>query len=155
MRFAVHSGFVDPAELRQAARVELFETARGYDPDRDGDFEAHATRRVRRLLERIRRRERRLRERHVPLETLSEEEEPHAPEELREPPTSPPVQRALGRLSPKLRSVVVRLYYRELTALQVAAQDGVSTWAIEKARHRALALMKRDLRRWPRTMPPC
>lgn len=146
MRFAVHGGFADPAELRQVARVELVEAARAYDPARDGDFFAHAHRRVRRQLERVRRRERRLRERLVPLDGLPEELEPAAPEPAPEPPPSPPMRRALGRLSPRQRSVVVRLYYRELTALQIAAQDGTSPDAVDRAHRRAIARMKRDLR---------
>ena len=90
----------------------------------------------------------------MPLDELPEEEEPLAPEPPEEPPPNPRLRRALGRLSPRLRSVVVRLYYRELSLLEIAAQEGISPNAVERARGRAIARMKRDLR-GPRTMPPC
>jgi RNA polymerase sigma factor (sigma-70 family) len=154
MRYPVLGGLVDAAELRQAARAELVEAARAYDQLRDGDFATHATRRIRRLVERVRRRERRLRERLIPLDELPEQLEPRAPEPPPASPGNPRLRRALDRLSPRLRSVIIRLYYREVSALDVAAQDGTSPAAVERARRRALARMKRDLR-GPRTMPPC
>jgi RNA polymerase sigma factor (sigma-70 family) len=147
MRYAVFYGLTDADELRQAARVELVEAARAYDPPRDGDFAAHAARRIRRLVERVRRRERRRLEREIPLDEVPKELEPRVPGP---PPPPPPrnrrLRRSLRRLSPRLRSVVVRLYYRELDALDVAAQDGTSPADVERARRAALARMRRDLR---------
>jgi RNA polymerase sigma factor (sigma-70 family) len=146
MRYVVFAGLVDAAELRQAARVELLEAARAYDPARDGDFAAHASRRIRRLVERVRKRERRLRERLVPLDELPEELEPRAPELPVAPPPNRRLRRSLNRLSPRFRAVIVRLYYRELSELEVAAQDGTAPADVASLHRRALARMRRDLR---------
>ena len=154
MRYALLGGLADAAELRQAARVELFEAARAYDAAGDGDFAEHASRRVRRLVERLRRREQRLRARHVPIEELPEEQEPAAPEPSTPAPPNRRLNRAMGRLPARLRAVVVRLYYRELSALEVAAEVGLRPEDVERARRRALARLRRDLR-GPRTMPRC
>jgi RNA polymerase sigma factor (sigma-70 family) len=146
LRWAVPGALTDPAELRQAARAELVEIARAYEPARDGDFAAHAGRRLRRLVDRVLRRERRRRDRQIPLDQLPEELHPRVPAPPGTPPRNRRVRRALRRLPPRLRAVIVRLYYRELTAREIAAQDGTHPDELERAHRRALARMRRDLR---------
>ena len=146
LRWGVPGALTDAAELRQAARAELVGIARADEPARDGDFAAHAGRRLRRLVDRVLRRERRRRDRQIPLDQLPEELHPCVPEPPEAPPRNRRVRRALRRLPPRLRAVVVRLYYRELSALEIAAQDGTHPNELERARRRALARMKRDLR---------
>jgi RNA polymerase sigma factor (sigma-70 family) len=140
-----HSTILPTGDLRQEACAELIEAARGYDPTRDGDFAVLAAARMRRRLERLLRAERRRRAR---LATFQ-------PDRLPAPRTAPssdwPVanrrlERALATLPPRLRAVIVRSYGRDMTDAAIASEYGTTPAAIERARRRAAALLKNELR---------
>jgi RNA polymerase sigma factor (sigma-70 family) len=145
-----HGGSLPADDLRQEACTELIAAARGYDPARDGDFAALAVARARRCLERLLRadRRRRARLRSIQLDALPAPGDPAV-----QPGTGPEdgdgnrrLARALSTLSPRLRAVIVRSYGREMSDAEIAAEYGVSPTAIERARRRAAALLRHELR---------
>jgi RNA polymerase sigma factor (sigma-70 family) len=56
-----------------------------------------------------------------------------------------PLARALGRLSPRQRAVVTRLYFADRNVAEVSAELGVSSQAITALHRRALASLRREL----------
>jgi RNA polymerase sigma factor (sigma-70 family) len=152
-----HPRALPSGDLRQEAYEELIATARRYDPARDGDFAALAVARVRRRLERVLRADRRGRPQTVRLEALpgpagSSGRPGPWPDE---PAGNPRLARALGTLSPRLRAVIVRSYGRGMSDAEIAVEYGLSPAALERARRRATALLRDELRGpRPRGRPP-
>jgi RNA polymerase sigma factor (sigma-70 family) len=143
------------ADLRQEACEELIAAARAYDPARDGDFAPLAVARVRRRIERLLRAEgrRRARLRTARLEALPAPPDPTTqPGSAAEPDTNRRLVRALGALPPRLRAVIVRSYGRDMTDAAIAAEYATTPAAVQRARRRAAALLKHQLRH-PRLGP--
>jgi RNA polymerase sigma factor (sigma-70 family) len=140
-----HSTALPTGDLRQEACAELIETARGYDPARDGDFAALALARMRRRLERLLRAERRRRARLGTFQ-LDRLPAPRPAAPIDEPDANRRLERALATLSPRLRAVIVRSYGRDMTDAAIATEYGTTPAAIERARRRAAALLKNELR---------
>ncbi|HEY3083228.1 MAG TPA: sigma-70 family RNA polymerase sigma factor [Chloroflexota bacterium] len=145
-----HPNSLPAGDLRQEACQELIAAARGYDPARDGDFAALAVARMRRRLERLLRADRRRHARLRParLDALPAPADPAA---LSGPGADEPegnrrLVRALGTLPPRLRALIVRSYGRDMGDADIAAEYGLSPDAVERARRRAAALLRNELR---------
>jgi RNA polymerase sigma factor (sigma-70 family) len=138
------------AELVQEATRAVYEAARAFDP-REGDFRDVAVDVIRRRVRSLLRRARRERGRLVALNWRDADEIPGT--EDRDPfadqVESPELARALRRLSPRLRALLVRVYWQGRTTTEVAAEQGVSPEALRRARRRAEAMLRRELRGSP------
>jgi RNA polymerase sigma factor (sigma-70 family) len=148
-----HTGGVEASDLRQEACAELIAAARSYDPARDGDFADLAVARVRRRLGRLLRAAARAR-RRLPTVPLDGQALAGEPSDTVDAGRNPRLARALARLSPRLRAVIVRSFVRGMSDAEIAAEYRLSRGALERARRRAAAQLRAELRRGRATMPP-
>jgi len=137
---------VDHAELRQEAMAELVAVAHEERERPTGDFGELAVARLKRRLAAVVRAERK---RAARVRALGPEDDDRGAVEMDTRLTaqveSPALAGALRRLSPRERAVIVRLYWQEMTAVEIAARDGVDPAAVRRLRGRAEAALRQAL----------
>lgn len=154
-RFGMGAGGLTGEEMRQEACAELVEAARAHDGARDGDFAALAVARARRRMARVLRAERRRRSRLTPLAPDG------GPDGRATVPgerfgsgwANPRLDRALARLSPRLRAIVALSFGEDASDADIGRRLRASAGAIGRARRRAEAALRADLLRPRRSGP--
>ena len=141
---------MDRAELRAELASEIVLAAQDYQSTRDGAFTDFALTRARRHVNTLLKAEQRRRTRLVPMTAvdpvrLGTEMSTRFATEVE----NPRLASALGRLSPRLRGVIVRVYWQGYSTNEIASADGCAPAAVRQARRRAEAtlrdLLKKDL----------
>lgn len=137
----------DSADLRQEAIAELLAVAHEQREQPD-DFARVALARVKRRLAQVVRAERTRSARIRPLAPGDDERVGYEPAtRLSEQVESPALGRALRRLSPRERAVIARVYWREMSAAEIARREGVGPLAVAKLRRQAEAALRQALGR--------
>jgi RNA polymerase sigma factor (sigma-70 family) len=141
---------IDGADLVQQAALIVAEMLRKVSPPPSNPNDASVDELRRRLLRRLReflRSERRRLGRQVSADDATLDRalrQRNAGSSSRGAP-GPDLARAFGTLSPRQRSVIAALYYRDQHVASLAAELGVSQQAVTALHRRALAAMRREL----------
>lgn len=138
--------WVDHAELRQEGLAELVALAHEQRARPSGDFAELAVARLKRRLAAVLRAERR---RAVRLRALGPDDDDRRAVELETrldaQVESAGLAGALRRLSPRERAVIVRIYWQEMGATEIAEREGLHPAAVRRLRGRAEAALRRAL----------
>lgn len=138
---------VERDDLNQEALSAMMELARVCDGDADR-FAAEVVTHTRRRLESFLRAERR-RSKAIPASAIEGGDLWHprtAASTRGEGLANAQLERALMTLSPRQRALLVRIYWQEASVEKLAAEANVLPGAIQRARRRAEAQLKRVLR---------
>ena len=143
----------DRAEFRTDVASEIILAAHDYQPTRDGAFTDYALTRARRHINALLKAEQR---RHARVSRLTEEVQDRLGTEMTTrfatEVENPQLASALRRLSPRLRAVIVRLYWQEYSINEIASAEGCAPTAVRQARRRAEATLRHLLKKDPRTV---
>lgn len=141
-----HQAGVDFEDLFQEANAALIELSGDYAPERGVSFGAYLRLKLKWHLVNFLGRELRRKNRTVGIEESMIE---HLAEETAAFPSAevlnPRLRAALRRLSPKQRSVLYGIYWREKTANELALQLGVSAQNVTALRRRAEAAIRQEM----------
>ncbi len=146
----LHAPGFDRAELRTEMTSEIVLAAHEYKAERDGAFTDYALTRARRHINALLKAEQRRRSRVAPLteadqNRMSTEMTTRFATEVE----SPQLASALGRLSPRLRAVIVGVYWKNYTVNEIASAEGCAPAAVRQARRRAEANLRQLLKNDP------
>ena len=137
---------VELEDLLQEANTALVELAREYAPDRGVPFGSYLKQKLKWHLANFLLRELKRRSRTVEMDESMVEHLVAKTETLPSAEVlNPRLRAALRQLSPKQRSVLYEVYWREKTTYEIARQLGVSPQSITALRRRAEEHLRRDL----------
>jgi RNA polymerase sigma factor (sigma-70 family) len=136
---------VEPADVEQEAATQVCALIREYDASRGTSLPLYVGRLLKwRLVNYLRDEARRAG--HAPLEAARLEEIADETADMPEPCLQAPrLRRALRKLSPRQRAVIVGIYWRQRTARQIAHELGVTRQAANDSRRRAEDILRREL----------
>jgi RNA polymerase sigma factor (sigma-70 family) len=136
---------VEPADVEQEATTQVCALIREYDASHGTSLPVYVGRLLKwRLVNYLRDEARRAS--HAPLEAARLEEIADETSDMPEPClVAPRLRRALRKLSPRQRAVIVGIYWRQRTARQVADELGLTKQAASGARRRAEDILRREL----------
>lgn len=144
---------VEVEDLLQEMALRLGDAVRGYNAERTGDFLSYLSLDLRRhVLSFLRAEARRSGHNAAQRERLIRLARDAVVDPFASVPdlVSPRVRAALRQLTPRQRTVITGIYWRERQTLEVAAELGVTEQAITAARRRAEARLRELLRSRPR-----
>jgi RNA polymerase sigma factor (sigma-70 family) len=136
---------VEPADVEQEATTQVCALIREYDASHGTSLPVYVGRLLKwRLVNYLRDEARRAS--HAPLEAARLEEIADETADMPEPClVAPRLRRALRKLSPRQRAVIVGIYWRQRTARQVADELGLTKQAASGARRKAEEILRREL----------
>jgi RNA polymerase sigma factor (sigma-70 family) len=136
---------IEAADLRQEAAMTAIAVARQFAGDANAHFVELAILQVRRRLEAIVSAERRRRARRDPADVEAVAPAVDMETRFADEVSDARLATALGRLPPRLRTVLARAYWQGLSAAETAARDGGNPRAVHQLRRRAEALLRAQL----------